>query len=388
MPIINSISNIKKEMQEWRRYLHENPELGFEEYNTSKFIVKKLNEFGIKAFQNIGKTGVVGVLKGSKKGDGSIGLRADMDALEMPEENNFEHKSKSKDKMHACGHDGHMAMLLGAAKYLSETKNFGGTVYFIFQPAEEGLGGGKVMVEEGLFQEFPMQTVWGMHNWPGLDVGKAAIHFGPVMASADTFKITIIGKGGHAAIPHLTRDPVPVSASIISALQTLVSRNINPVNSAVVSVAMIRAGTASNVIPDEVEMLGTCRTLHQKDREKLENGIKNISKSIAQASGLDAEIDYFQGYPSTENTIKEANEACEIVEDVMGVNAIEKNIPPSMASEDFSYMLKEKPGAYIWLGAGNPGEGKMLHNSCYDFNDEILPIGASYWSRLVEIKLS
>ena len=388
MPIINSISNMKKEMQEWRRHLHTIPELGFEETKTSEFISKKLNDFGIEVHKNIAKTGVVGVLHGSEPGEIAIGLRADMDALEMPEENIFEYKSQNNSNMHACGHDGHMAMLLGAAKYLSENKNFKGTVYFIFQPAEEGLGGGKVMVEEGLFKKFPMQTVWGMHNWPGLDVGKAAVHSGPVMASADGFKITVLGKGGHAAIPQLAKDPVPVAASIISGLQTLVSRNIDPVNSAVVSVTVIKAGTASNVIPDQVSMEGTCRSMHQKDRIKLEQGIKNIAINIAKASGLEAKVDYISGYPATHNTLQEASEASIIAEEVLGINSVEKALPPSMASEDFSYMLKEKPGAYIWLGAGNPGPGKMLHNSQYDFNDDILPLGASYWSRLVETKLS
>ena len=388
MPIINSISNMKEEMQEWRRYLHTIPELGFEEFKTANFISKKLSEFGVEVHQNVAKTGIIGVLHGSEFSEKAIGLRADMDALQMPEENNFNHRSKTKGKMHACGHDGHVSMLLGAAKYLSETKRFKGTVYFIFQPAEEGLGGGQVMVEEGLFDNCPMQTVWGMHNWPGLDVGKAAVHFGAVMAAADSFRITVLGKGGHAAIPQLSNDPVPVAASIISGLQTLVSRNTDPTNAAVVSVTMLKAGTASNVIPDEVEMQGTCRTMEPEDRKRLEKGIKKISKSVAEASGLKVKIEYVLGYPATHNTYQEALDASKVVEDVMGVNSVEKKLSPSMASEDFSYMLREKPGAYIWLGAGNPGPGKMLHNSKYDFNDDILHLGASYWSRLVETKLS
>ena len=387
MPVINSISNIKNEMQKWRQNLHTFPELGFEENKTSDFIAEKLKEFGIEHFRDIAKTGIVGVIRGSKPGSGAIGLRADMDALPMPEENNFKHASQNPGKMHACGHDGHVTMLLGAAKYLSETKNFSGTVYLIFQPAEEGLGGGRVMVEEGLFEKFPMQSVWGMHNWPGLDVGKAAVHFGTVMASSDNISISISGRGSHAAIPHLALDPVPVAASIINGLQHLVSRQTDPLKTAVLSITMLNAGTAFNVIPDVVEMSGTCRTMDEEDRNRLENSIKKVSQNIAKGFGLKARVVYERGFPATVNTIKEAEQSVNVVEDVLGVNSASTKMPPSMVSEDFSYMLQERPGAYILLGAGHPGSGKMLHNSKYDFNDDILPMGASYWSRLVEMQL-
>ena len=387
MPVINSISNIKNEMQKWRQNLHTFPELGFEEKKTSDFIADKLKEFGIEHFRDIAKTGIVGVIRGSKPGSGAIGLRADMDALPMPEENNFKHASQNPGKMHACGHDGHVTMLLGAAKYLSETKNFSGTVYLIFQPAEEGLGGGRVMVEEGLFEKFPMQSVWGMHNWPGLDVGKAAVHFGTVMASSDNISISISGRGSHAAIPHLALDPVPVAASIINGLQHLVSRQTDPLKTAVLSITMLNAGTAFNVIPDVVEMSGTCRTMDEEDRNRLENSIKKVSQNIAKGFGLKARVVYERGFPATVNTIKEAEQSVNVVEDVLGVNSASTKMPPSMVSEDFSYMLQERPGAYILLGAGHPGSGKMLHNSKYDFNDDILPMGASYWSRLVEMQL-
>ena len=336
--------------------------------------------------EKVGGTGVVAVMK---NGTGpTLLIRADMDALPMPEENNFEYISKSPGVMHACGHDGHVTMLLGAAKYLSETKNFSGTVYLIFQPAEEGLGGGRVMIEDGLFKRFPMSTVWGLHNWPGLDVGKAAVHFGAVMASSDSFSIKILGQGGHAAIPQLSLDPVPVAANIISGLQTLISRQTDPVKTAVLSVTMIRAGTAFNVIPDNVELHGTCRTLEEKDRERLDNSIKRIAKNIAEGHGLKAEVDYNRAFPATVNTDKEASKAVDVAKDVLGINSVDTKMPPSMASEDFSYMLQECPGAYILLGAGHPGPGKMLHNGKYDFNDDILTIGASYWSRLVEMQLN
>ena len=387
MPVINSISNMKNEMQKWRQNLHTFPELGFEENKTSDFIAEKLKEFGIEHFRDIAKTGIIGVIRGSKPGSGAIGLRADMDALPMPEENNFKHASQNPGKMHACGHDGHVTMLLGAAKYLSETKNFSGTVYLIFQPAEEGLGGGRVMVEEGLFEKFPMQSVWGMHNWPGLDVGKAAVHFGTVMASSDNISISISGRGSHAAIPHLALDPVPVAASIINGLQHLVSRQTDPLKTAVLSITMLNAGTAFNVIPDVVEMSGTCRTMDEEDRNRLENSIKKVSQNIAKGFGLKARVVYERGFPATVNTIKEAEQSVNVVEDVLGVNSASTKMPPSMVSEDFSYMLQERPGAYILLGAGHPGSGKMLHNSKYDFNDDILPMGASYWSRLVEMQL-
>ena len=387
MPVINSISNMKNDMQKWRRHLHRSPELGFEEYETSNFISKKLGEFGIKFYRDIAKTGIVGVIQGSKPEKDAIGLRADMDALPMPEENTFPHASSISGKMHACGHDGHVTMLLGAAKYLSESKNFSGTVYLIFQPAEEGLGGGKVMVEEGLFNRFPMRSIWGMHNWPGLDEGKAAVHFGTVMASSDNFSIKIIGQGSHAALPHLSLDPVPVAAAIVSGLQTLVSRQIDPLNASVLSITMIKAGTAFNVISDNVQMHGTCRTISEGDRDHLDASIKKISKAIAGGYGLQAEVDYIRGFPATVNSPNEASQALEVARDVLGMESVETTMPPSMASEDFSYMLQECPGTYILLGAGHPGPGRMLHNTKYDFNDDILPVGASYWSRLVELQL-
>ena len=387
MPVINSISNMKIEMQKWRQDLHTFPELGFEEKKTSDFIAEKLEEFGIEFYRDIAKTGIVGVIHGSKPGSGAIGLRADMDALPMLEENNFKYISQNKGKMHACGHDGHTTMLLGAAKYLSQTKNFSGTVYLIFQPAEEGLGGGRVMVEEGLFKKFPMRSVWGMHNWPGLDVGKAAIHQGTVMASSDSVFISITGRGSHAAIPHLALDPVPVAASIITGLQNLVSRQTDPLKTVVLSITMLNAGTAFNIIPDKVEMRGTCRTMDEEDRNRLEISIKKVSQNIAEGFGLKAEVEYEKGFPATVNTINEAQQAVGVVKDVLGVDSADTTMPPSMVSEDFSYMLQECPGAYILLGAGHPGSDKMLHNSKYDFNDEILPMGASYWSRLVEMQL-
>ncbi len=387
MSLIDKINKIKKEMVDWRRKLHSFPELGFEEYKTSNFIQTKLNQFGIKFYKNIAKTGIVAEIEGVEKGNKSIGLRADMDALPMTEENNFDHKSKVIGKMHACGHDGHIAMLLGAAKYLSSTRNFSGKVYLIFQPAEEGLGGGKVMIEEGLFEKFPVDSVWGMHNWPGIEPGQAAVNNNIVMASSDSFFIEIVGKGGHAAAPQHSLDPIPIASLIVSGLQSIVSRNIDPLESSVLSVTKINAGSAFNVIPNKVEICGTCRTFKEKNRIKLEKMMKSIVINIAQAYGAKAKMKYKKIFPVTVNTEMESEKAIKSLQDVLGVSSVMKNIPPSMGSEDFAFMLEQRPGAYILLGSGGASKGKMLHTTKYDFNDEILTLGASYWSKLVENEL-
>ena len=387
MPVINRIADFHPDMTEWRHALHAHPEICFEEVWTGDFIAEKLSSFGIEVSRGLGKTGVVGMLKGQGSSSRAIGLRADMDALPMPEENHFEHRSQIDGKMHACGHDGHMTMLLGAARYLAETRNFDGTVYFIFQPAEEGGAGGKAMVDDGLFEKHPVQDIWGMHNWPGLPAGEVAVSTGACMASADHFAITLTGRGSHAAMPHQSIDPVLAAASLVQALQMVVSRTTDPLDPAVLSVTMLNGGSAFNVIPDTVTLGGTARAMVASTRAAIEQKIRDISALTAKAHGCSVDVDWRPGYPPTINTETEALRAADVARAVVGSDKVHMNIPPSMAAEDFAFMLEERPGAYIWLGAGEAVEGKMLHNTGYDFNDDILPVGASYWSQLVESEL-
>ena len=388
MPVINSLAERKEEMREWRRELHQHPEICYEEVWTSDFIAAKLQSFGIEVHRGMGKTGVVGVVRGNGDSDRAIGLRADIDALPMQELNEFEYASKIPNRMHACGHDGHTTMLLGAAKYLAETRNFDGTVYLIFQPAEEGGGGGLAMIEDGLFREFDMQTVWGMHNMPQMDMGEAGVHDGVCMANADQFDMTITGRGGHAAQPHLCIDPIPCGAAIVQSLQSIVSRRVGPVDSAVVSVTIFQAGTAKNVIADTVRIAGTARSFLRDTRTLLRDAIREISETTAKAYDCMLEFDWHHGYPATVNHAAEAERAAQVLGKVIGSDHIDRNVEPSLGGEDFSYMLEEKPGCYIWLGTGPAPADGMLHNARYDFNDEALPIGASYWVQLVESELA
>ena len=387
MPVLNSLAQAHDEMTKWRRQLHQHPEICYEEVWTSQFIADQLTEFGIEIQRGMGKTGVVGILKGQGNSQASIGLRADMDGLPMTEANEFAHKSLQDGRMHACGHDGHMAMLLGAAKYLAQTRQFDGTVYFIFQPAEEGGAGAKAMIDDGLFSQFGIDHVWGMHNWPGLSVGNIAVHDGPCMASADHFSITITGKGGHAAMPHQSDDPIIASAALVQSLQSIVSRRIDPLDSAVVSITSLQGGSAYNVIPDSVELRGTARALQAKTRAELEKSIREMTQQIATAYGVEAQIGWRGGYPPTVNHMAESQRAIDVAQEIVGANHIVHNPPASMGAEDFAYMLEQRKGSYIWIGAGEAVSGKMLHNTQYDFNDEILPIGASYWAKLVEREL-
>ena len=388
MPVINSLAERKEEMREWRRELHQHPEICYEEVWTSDFIAAKLQSFGIEVHRGMGKTGVVGVVRGNGDSDRAIGLRADIDALPMQELNEFEHVSKIPNRMHACGHDGHTTMLLGAAKYLAETRNFDGTVYLIFQPAEEGGGGGLAMIEDGLFREFDMQTVWGMHNMPQMDMGEAGVHDGVCMANADQFDMTITGRGGHAAQPHLCIDPIPCGAAIVQSLQSIVSRRVGPVDSAVVSVTIFQAGTAKNVIADTVRIAGTARSFLRDTRTLLRDAIREISETTAKAYDCTLKFDWHHGYPATVNHAAEAERAAQVLGKVIGSDHIDRDVEPSLGGEDFSYMLEEKPGCYIWLGTGPAPADGMLHNARYDFNDEALPIGASYWVQLVESELA
>ena len=385
MPIINRISGYASELTEWRKFLHQNPELAFEEFKTSDFVAGKLTEMGIEVHRGLAGTGIVGTLTGGR-GDGpAIGLRADMDALPIQDKGKHNHRSNNPGKMHACGHDGHTTMLLGAAKYLAETKNFNGTVQFIFQPAEEGKGGGKKMIEDGLFELFPVDEVYGMHNMPGIDVGGFALSPGPMMAARDNFEILIQGRGAHAAMPHQGVDPVVVGANMVLALQTITSRNINPQDALVVSVTQFHAGTAFNIIPDEIMLRGTCRVFSEQIQKSLPRRIERIMNGVADTYGASATLTYHEGYPATINATRETMLCAEVAAEIAGsTDGVDKQPVPSMGAEDFSYMLEKKPGCYIWAGNG-ASEG--LHHPQYDFNDQLLAVGASYWSRLVERRL-
>ncbi|MGI9421025.1 MAG: M20 aminoacylase family protein [Geminicoccaceae bacterium] len=384
MAIINRIAEFHGDMTAWRRDFHAHPELGFEETRTSGIVAEKLREFGFdEVHTGIAKTGVVGVLRGNQ-GDQAIGLRADMDALPIEETTGKPYASKNQGRMHACGHDGHTTMLLGAARYLAETRNFSGTTYFIFQPAEEGDGGGRVMVEEGLFDRFPMRQVYGMHNWPGRPVGNFAMRVGPIMASTDQFVIEVKGKGGHAAAPHLCLDPLITAAQIALAMQTIISRNADPVEHGVVSVTQIHGGDALNVIPETAMLAGTARSFTPDVRKLLEERICAIPGHIAKAHGIEAEVDFRRGYPATVNSEAETALAGDAAAEIAGEERVDRDTPPVMGGEDFAYMLEKKPGSYIFIGNGGDESTPMLHNPGYDFNDETLPHGASYWARLVE----
>ncbi len=387
MTVIKEIKLLHDEMTEWRRDIHQHPELKFEENRTSDLVAAKLEEFGIEIHRGLAKTGVVGTIR---NGDGpSIGLRADMDALPLEEKNTFKHASSNPGKMHACGHDGHTAMLLGAAKHLAASKNFKGTVNLIFQPAEEGGGGGELMIKEGLFEMFPVDSVYGLHNWPGMPAGTFGVGSGPIMAAADMFDLTINGRGGHAAFPDQCIDPIVVASQVVSALQTITSRNTHPVDSVVISVTQIHAGDAYNVIPDSVLMHGTVRTFQTETRDKIPSSMLRVAEGVCAAYGTTCELNYMSGYPATINSVPETEISAKAVADLLGEDKIILNPTPSMGAEDFSYMLEARPGCYVWLGIG-PGKGEagcMLHSSRYDFNDDVLTTGASYWVKLVENEL-
>lgn len=385
MTIRKHIKDIIPEMNEWRHYIHENPEIAYEEHNTSDFIAAKLTEFNIEVHRGLGGTGIVGVIHGKDNGasNKSLGIRADIDALPMTEKTNLTYSSKNDGKMHACGHDGHTTMLLGAAKYLSKTKNFLGTVYCIFQPAEEGgNAGAKSMIKDGLFSKFNIDSVWGIHNWPGVPVGQAVIHEGFAMAGGDIIVITIEGKGGHAAQPQFSNDPIVSAGLTITALQSCISRQLNPFDQSVLSLTKIEGGSAFNVIPDKVTIGGTLRSTNTDTRNDMLEKIKHAAQGACAINNCSVNIEVRPGYPSTINDKKSAKFASIVFENSFGINSINKEEKPTMTSEDFSYMLHEKPGAYIWLGAGEKSE--KLHSAHYDFNDELLPIGAEYWASLAE----
>ena len=387
MPILNSINQMQKEMTEWRQDLHKIPEIGLEEYETSSYIKDKLKSWNIQFKEGYSNTGIVAWIKGSEgDSDRSIGLRADFDALPMPEKNTFSHKSTKEGMMHACGHDGHTTMLLGAAKYLSENNHFNGTVHFIFQPGEEGFGGGKIMIEDGMFEDFKIDEVYALHNWPELPLGSFGVNSGPMMAAVDEFDITVKGKGGHAAIPQLAIDPIIISSQIVLAIQTIISRSIDPVDKALISITKIHGGTAYNVIDDEVKLSGTIRTFKPETRTFIGKKIKEISEAIAKSQGAKVivEFDLVNKYPPTINSKKESEFASNVAKNLVGIENVNTDIEPSMGGEDFSYLLNSKPGSYLYIGQGDDNHKAHLHTTKYDFNDNLLPIGVNYWVELVK----
>ena len=387
MAIINRVAEFHDDMTAWRRHLHQNPELAFEEKMTSDFVAERLAEFGVdEIHRNIGTTGVVAVIGGAA-GDRRIGLRADMDALPIEERSGVPHASKVPGKMHACGHDGHTTMLLGAARYLAETRNFGGKVFLYFQPAEEGHGGAKAMIDEGLFDRFPADEVYGLHNWPTMPLGEFGMCKGPAMAASDEFRIIFRGRGSHAAMPHEALDPVTAGAAFVQALQTVVSRQVDPLANVVISVTQFRAGDTFNVIPETATLGGTVRTFTPEMRDFGEKRVEEVATGVALAMGLRQEFFYRRGYPPTVNHVREADLAADAAAAIVGEDHVERDPKPVMGAEDFAFMLEEKPGSYIWMGVGGADSGKTLHSPRYDFNDEALPLGVSYWVRLVERRL-
>jgi len=390
MSIYKEIQAMHAEMREWRQHFHQFPETAFEEINTAQFISSKLQSFGLTVHEGLAKTGVVASLSAGTSTK-KIALRADMDALFIEEKNELSYKSQNSGKMHACGHDGHSAMLLGAAKYLAAHTDFDGTVYFIFQPAEEGRAGAKQMIDEGLFELFPADCVFGLHNFPDIPLGHFAIKTGPMMASFDCFEITVSGQATHAAMPHLGNDVMVAAAQMITALQTIVSRNINPADPAVLSITQIHGGNTWNAIPDSIVLRGTYRCFNSGVQQLIKEKMIQLVESIAQGFDLKAQIDINPenaGYPVTSNSDSETAIAIDVAQSVVGIDNVDLSPQASMGSEDFSFMLHEKPGCYVWLGNGSSDGDCLLHNPHYDFNDEILAVGASYWVKLVERILS
>jgi hippurate hydrolase len=386
MTIIPQIRELHPELTAWRRELHAHPQTAFEETFASEFIAAKLQQAGLEVHRGLAKTGVVGTLQGRGPRAG-LGLRADIDALDIEEQTGLPYQSQNPGKMHACGHDGHMTMLLGAMRYLAETRNFAGTVQFIFQPAEENEGGGRVMVEEGLFERFPVDAVFGMHNWPSLPAGQFAVRPGPFMAAFDVFEITITGRGTHAAMPHLGADPIVAASQVVSALQTIASRNTNPLDEIVLSITQFHAGDTWNVIPDTAVLRGTVRTFREAVQDTVEPTMRRIIQGVAGALGAVGELHYERRYPATVNTVQETRWSADVAASLVGDGNVHRDPQPCMGSEDFAFMLQKCPGSYIWVGGGRSDNDPVLHNPRYDFNDDILPLGASYWARLVETLL-
>jgi amidohydrolase len=387
MNILPEVAAIVPEMKEWRHHIHAHPETAFEERATAAFVAEKLESFGMEVHRGLAKTGVVGVLRHGR-GSNAIGLRADLDALHIQERSGVPYISQTPARMHACGHDGHTTMLLGAARALSRRKNLDGTVYFIFQPAEENEGGGRVMVEEGLFERFPMRAVYGMHNWPRMRAGTFAMRAGPLMGAYDIFEIVATGKGAHAAMAYMGKDPMMFAAHCISALQTIVARNLHPQDAGVVTVTQVHGGDTWNVIPQEVVLRGTVRSFKREVQDLIEDRMRGIVAGVAATFDMTATVRYERRYPATVNSEAETQHAVAAASTVVGTANVETNPTPEMGSEDFAFMLQARPGCYVWLGAGNGVDTPNIHSPQYDFNDDVLPIGASYWVTLAEQQLS
>ena len=390
MNLAEPIVGWQDEIARIRRDIHRHPELAYEEVRTADLVANMLESWGIPVVRGLGVTGVVGKIKGRSDNGRAIGLRADMDALPMQELNTFEHASSHDGKMHACGHDGHTAMLLAAARCLAQDRSFDGTVYVIFQPAEEGHGGAKAMIDDGLFERFPMDAVFGMHNWPGMPVGSFGLTAGPIMASSNTFGVRIEGKGAHGAMPNLGADPIIAAVQIVQSLQTIVTRNRDPLDPAVISVTQMHAGSADNVIPTDAEIRGTVRTFSDATLDLIEARMQAICEQTATALECKATLDFQRKYPPTVNTAAETEFCAAVMEDIVGADKVQRNITPSMGAEDFAFMLQHKPGCYVWIGNGSGdhrdiGHGAgpcMLHNGSYDFNDALIPLGGTYWVEL------
>ncbi|EDP65774.1 putative hydrolase [alpha proteobacterium BAL199] len=387
MPIHNRIADFHDEMTEWRRDIHAHPEIGFEEQRTSAIVAEKLESWGIEVHRGIAETGVIGVLRGNGSGTGTIGIRADMDALPMQEEGEVPYRSQIDNRMHGCGHDGHTTMLLGAARYLAETRNFDGTVHFIFQPAEEGRGGARKMVSEGLFDRFPCDTVWAIHNAPHLPLGTMAFRAGASLASADRATLRVRGKGSHAARPHDSVDPIAVGVQLYQGVQTIVSRNVDPLKPLVMSITQFHAGTANNVIAATAELIISIRAYDADVQDLVEKRLGELCDGVGRMYGATVELEYLRGVAATISGEAESAFAADVAENLIGADKVTRNGERGMGSEDFSMMLAERPGAFLWLGGGEPGKDYGLHHPKYDFNDAALPIGASFWASLVEARL-
>jgi amidohydrolase len=386
MPIINRVAELHADITGWRHDIHAHPELQYDVHRTAALVADKLKTFGCDdVVTGIGRTGVVGVIRGRREGSKVVGLRADMDALPIEEATELPYKSTVPGKMHACGHDGHTAMLLGAAKYLADTRNFAGSAVVIFQPAEEGGAGARAMLQDGLLDRFGIEQVFGMHNYPGMPVGEFAIRSGPMMASTDTIAINLEGVGGHAAWPHVGVDTILVGAQIVNQLQSIVARNVDPLQAAVISICVFQAGRTENVIPQQAQLRGTARSLSPKVRKLLEKRVREVVEGTAQLYGAKAEVTYTPGYPVLVNEERQTAFAAAIAAEVAGKDKVSTDFPPLMGAEDFAYMLQERPGAFIYVGNG---DSAGLHHPAYDFNDEAIPVGTSYWIRLAETALA